>query len=199
MSFFMRMIAICWVGFCLLAVGLALLAVQTQSQTQSLKMKQPIHATSVTSFGKGQSLDQSFLAHSKSSVIQTLESLELQREALQKIENLGVLARWREGLDWTEMKKGHLYTLMSHMEAMTRLLQHRRESGGFKKLQEFEFQSLLRKSDYILAAPLSLRCYVELKGEKKIKWNWQRVVKAYNNERIRFDQRAISIASLSPL
>lgn len=94
------------------------------------------------------------------------------------------------------MQKQYSNEMLAHLQAMSRIFRMRRETRGFAKLREFDFQNMIRKSDYLLALPMTRGSLEALLQDKSMGKKIQQTLALYNRERLNFDQKVFTIAGL---
>lgn len=144
---------------------------------------------SVQPLSKPFQLKKSMLSAKKSA-----ERLDQQAQELMKVSYLNGWSRWRANIDIDSMEEQYSRDVVSHLKAMTKLMKFRREAGGLKKLQEFDFQNMVRKSDYLMGLSATKSSLQSLGSKSQDKNYLQAVLDNYNHERMIFDAKRIVIA-----
>ncbi|MEN0057981.1 MAG: hypothetical protein AAGB31_04050 [Bdellovibrio sp.] len=121
------------------------------------------------------------------------DRLDQQATIILELSGMGWLEKWHRRANIQEMRAQYSREMMTHLHAMTNLFQKRRQLRGFKKLQEFEFQNMVRKSDYLLSL-VSTQKSLESISDDKTAQRLQSILEQYNNERQKFDQHLIVLA-----
>lgn len=84
------------------------------------------------------------------------ERLDTQVRLLIEASSMTFVERWAKSIDLKKMELQYADDVARHVTAMTEVMKIRRENGGkLKKLHEFDFQNLLRQSDYLLSLQLT--------------------------------------------
>lgn len=131
----------------ILVIGLALFAARSPRP----EMRQPRSGTPVHEVTK------QFLLK-KNTKIAKFTAERMDKQALQLIEASSStwLNRWWNNIDLKALEQTYTKDLSLHMQAMAEVMKARREAGGsLQKLDEFDFQNMLRHSDYVLSTKLS--------------------------------------------
>ncbi|UXR63117.1 hypothetical protein EZJ49_08515 [Bdellovibrio bacteriovorus] len=122
------------------------------------------------------------------------ESLDHQITRYLEVSSMGRLQRWQKGIDLDLVKVEYSQRVLGHLRSMTHLMKMRRSFGNkFSKLYEFDFQNLMRKSDYVLAVNTTrtaLEYASAQNGELAIQA--EKVLAEYNQERLNFDAKMIA-------
>ncbi|MDG0816072.1 hypothetical protein [Bdellovibrio svalbardensis] len=181
---------------CLLLVAAALFVVGTaeaQPRKANLKMRQTQKVSSVTRVGKP--------AHGapvKPNVTNTLRSASVLAESLDNkagriidAMSLSPIKKWLHNVDEGALKAQYAEELMVHMTRMTSLFSAHRKAGPFAKFNEFEFQNLLVKSDYLLSLAVSRQSLEFAHHQEIFAEKFNTTLAAYNAERVGFDQKMI--------
>lgn len=122
------------------------------------------------------------------------EGLDQQIVRYLEVASMGRLERWQKGVDLDLVKVEYSQRVLGHLNSMTNLMKMRRSSGNkFKKLYEFDFQNLMRKSDYVLAVNTT-RTALEYASAQDSEFAAQaeKVLAEYNQERLHFDAKMIA-------
>lgn len=121
------------------------------------------------------------------------ERVDAQVTPWMEVSSLGRVNRWLQNKDFDAMKIEYSKSMMAHLKAMTVIFTAHRRSRGFKKLREFDFQNLIRKSDYLLALYVTKESFMAAEQEG-LGREVRRVMSLYNRERAQFDQKIIILA-----
>ncbi|KHD87710.1 MAG: hypothetical protein OM95_12865 [Bdellovibrio sp. ArHS] len=107
--------------------------------------------------------------------------LDSQTHRLLEASSMSFWERWRKDINLSRMRYMYSEATLAHIESMTHLFQVRKAAGGFKNLREFDFQNMVRKSDYLLSLHMTKEC---------LGWSTRKdvpeVLKAYHLERSQF-------------
>lgn len=185
MRLFLRTGALGFIACAILAAELLLVGVQNHALT----MRQPISGVSVYKMPKRQELEINMQAAKR-----WAERLDTQSLHILAVSSMSGFDRWRRGVDIESMKTQYSKDMIAHLKAMTSILKARREKGGFKKLREFDFQNMIRKSDYLLSLNVTKVSFEHLKKDDSESEIVHKVLAQYNQERMRFDHKMIVIA-----
>lgn len=150
----------------------------------NLKLRQPIKVATLS-----KSALNSQAQRKMSLAVASAEKIDQRIPHYLQASSLGAFQRWKSGVDLQKLESEYNQDLLTHISAMTEILRIRRGQRGFKKWQEFEFNNLMAKSDYILAVPMSRQSLNARKGSLEI----QRTLEEYNRERLFFDGQKISL------
>lgn len=83
---------------------------------------------------------------------QSAENLDEQARGLLEASSMNYVERWYKSVDLKAMESRYAKDVNRHLLAMAQVMKLRRENGGkLRGLHEFDFQNLLRKSDYVLS------------------------------------------------
>lgn len=89
---------------------------------------------------------------------QSAERLDQQARGLLEASSMNYLERWNKSIDLKAMETRYAKDVVRHVAAMAQIMKLRRENGGkLRGLHEFDFQNLLRKSDYLLSLKVTTR------------------------------------------
>ncbi|MGE5085690.1 MAG: hypothetical protein ACM3MG_05270 [Bacillota bacterium] len=123
------------------------------------------------------------------------ENLDSQVLSLVSYSGMGWFQKWRKGIDEERIQKQFAEDLRAHLQTMTVLFEKHARRGPFDRLREFEFQNLVRRSDYILSLGIARNCLERGLVKKEFAGEFKKVLGSYNQERLRFDQKMISLAA----
>lgn len=83
---------------------------------------------------------------------QSAERLDEQARGLLEASAMGPIERWYKSVDLQALETRYRQDVNRHVLSMAQVMKLRRENGGkLRGLHEFDFQNLLRKSDYVLS------------------------------------------------
>lgn len=143
----MRKSSLYFIVLILLALGLVLFA----ARSPRLEVRQPRSDTAVHPVTK-----QFLLKKNTALAKATAERLDGQAVRLIEASSATSLQRWWRGVDLRTLESRYRSDVTLHLQAMAEVMKLRRENGGrLAKLHEFDFQNLLRKSDYIVSSRLT--------------------------------------------
>lgn len=162
-----------------------------KGKSMNLKLRQPIRGASVQRVVK-----QKLLSSRLEMARKGAESLDAQSMQLLDLSTMSPLQRWMSNRSLSQMQKQYSTEMLSHLQAMTVVFKSRREAGGFTKLNEFDFQNIVRKSDYLLALQVTQGSLQEFAQEKNSGPWVQKILESYNYERKFFDHKTLKIADL---
>ncbi|MBO9665917.1 MAG: hypothetical protein J7501_03820 [Bdellovibrio sp.] len=174
----------------LLTLIMGLQIAMAAPKKHTLKVRQPQKVATVHNSWQRE-LNYDLLAASASA-----ENLDEQLEPLMNASGLNFIQKWKRGIDESELQNRFAKDVSSHLETMATILKMRSRVGSFNRLNEFEFQNLIRRSDYILALSVSRTCLEEGLRDEKFAKKFKNILAAYNQERVRFDQKMITLVSL---
>lgn len=172
-----------------LTLVIALLGFVGLFLSHSPEVRQPMNVVG------GQSLSPRLLVK-KNMVNAKITAERLDEETGRIIGALGMnrVQRWFRGVHLERIQQQYDRDLLWHLTAMGELFKYRRQLGGLKKLQEFEFQNLVRRSDYVLSLNVAKQSLRSLGADRQRYKDFYMVLKNYNQERELFDARRIVIA-----
>ncbi|WP_413557699.1 hypothetical protein [Bdellovibrio sp. HCB209] len=122
------------------------------------------------------------------------ENLDSQLEPLMNAGGYSFLQKWKRGIDEASLQKQFSKDLKSHLQIMAVLFEKHAKVKKFESVNEFEFQNLVRRSDYILSLPVAKDSLQTSLAQKKFAEDFKNVLASYNKERMRFDSKTIQIA-----
>lgn len=178
----------------LMCLGVILVAsegAKAAARRENPKMRQTQRVSSVHDLAKLRVLENQFGMARK-----WADSLDRQSWRLLKYSTMSPLSRWSQNVDLFSMQKQYSNEMLAHLQAMSRIFRMRRETRGFAKLREFDFQNMIRKSDYLLALPMTRGSLEALLQDKSMGKKIQQTLALYNRERLNFDQKVFTIAGL---
>ncbi|ASD63281.1 hypothetical protein [Bdellovibrio bacteriovorus] len=185
MKLYSRTLAIFFVGLTLLAGELSLASLQRKSLT----VRQPTKGAAVHGLASKQKL---LLGLNKAKT--SAEGLDLQIGRYLEISSMGAFQRWQKNIDFDAVKDEYSQRVLNHLQAMTELMKLRRSSHGqFKKLYEFDFQNLIRKSDYVLSVNTTRTTLEHSSEDPAFAAQAERTLADYNEERMRYDSKMIAL------
>ena len=125
------------------------------------------------------------------------EALDQQIVRYLEVASMGRLERWKKGIDLDLVKLEYSRRVLGHLSSVTNLMKMRRSSGNkFKKLYEFDFQNLMRKSDYVLAVNTTRTVLEHASAQdRELAAQVEKILAEYNQERLRFDAKMIAFNS----
>lgn len=128
---------------------------QASVRRENLSMRQPTKGAAAYNVARAKA--QFSLTFTRAMV--SAESLDKQIAPYLKASSMGILERWHKNIDLNAMRAQYSQKVLIHLNAMAELMKMRNSQGeSFKKLHEFQFQNLLRKSDYVLAVSTTQEC-----------------------------------------
>ena len=175
-----------------LAVILVLIAsnaVASAPKSHSLKMKRAQKVSASAQIGKQAEIKSNLDAATK-----LAEGLDQRADVISEMAAMGRFEKWRKGLDETKLRAEYSQELLMHMSRMTWLFKTHREMGHFQKLNEFEFQTLLVKSDFIFSLRISRQCLNSAIKDSSFARQFAKALMDYNRERSSFDSKMIRFA-----
>lgn len=155
-----------------------------------LKMRQTQKVSAVTAVGSDIRAIQNCLKSANT----LADSLDDRAGKIINTMSLSAFNRWWNHVDEDQMKAQYAEELMVHMSRMTFLFKEHRKHGPFSKLNEFEFQNLLVKSDYLLSLAISRESLEAARKNTAFAKTFETALAAYNTERVGFDQKMIRFA-----
>lgn len=152
------------------------------------RLRQPEKVSHVQGFTNNWVLESNFVMARTGA-----EALDAQSMRLLDSTTMSRWERWRDNVDLYAGQKQYTQDMLAYLKAMTKLLKMHRESRGFVKLREFDFQNMIRKSDYLLALPVTRASLAALLEDQEIAEKIQTILGLYNQERQQFDQKVFTI------
>lgn len=156
---------------------------------KTLKMRQPHKVAAVNKAW------QSEISHDLLVATSSAENLDAQLATLVHAPGMGWVQKWQKGINQAQLQKQFAEDLSAHLQTMAVLFQKHTAKGPFDRLREFEFQNLVRRSDYILSLNISRNSLEVGMTEKNFAAEFKKVLGMYNQQRLHFDQKMISLAS----
>lgn len=160
-----------------------------RSHHENLNMRQTRKVSSVSFAGSNRQV-QNYIRSAST----LAESLDAKAGEILDAMEMSPLRKWVSGVDEDNLKAQYAEELMVHMKRMTVLFKIHRKSGVFRKLNEFEFQNLLVKSDYLLSLAVSRQSLQEARNKAVFSARFATTLAEYNTERVGFDQKMIRFA-----
>lgn len=158
-------------------------------QQRHLRMRQPTKGASVYRMADRQALELK-LQRAKVSA----DHLDQQIGRYLEVSSMGTLQRWQKSIDLDTVKEEYSERVLTHLTAMTELMKLRRSAGRkFKKLYEFDFQNLIRKSDYVLAVNTARSSLEHASEDDEFAARAERALADYNEERLLYDAKMIAL------
>lgn len=189
MQLFLRASALGFVGLALLASELTLVGFKHRG----LIARQPITVGTVQipvqTLGKPRALQMNIQAAKR-----WADRIDAQRAMLMEASAMSPWQRWRKNVNIEMIKKQYSEDMVSHLKAMTAILKARREGGGFQKLREFDFQNMVRKSDYLLSLNVTKAILEFANQNEDFAKLFKEVLTHYNKERLHFDHKIVTVA-----
>ncbi len=165
-------------------------AAEAKPRKAPLKMRQTQKVSSVTRVGKTPIVKPNVVNTLRSAVV-LAESLDDKAGRIIEAMSLSPFKKWLRNIDEDKLKAEYAEELMVHMTRMTTLFGTHRKSGPFAKFNEFEFQNLLVKSDYLLSLAISRQSLEYAHHKELFAQRFNSALAAYNAERVGFDQKMI--------
>lgn len=185
MTFYTRIVAICFVGLTVLAAELSLAAFSRPG----LKVKQPTKGAAVHRLAPVQVPLKLALNKAKASA----ESLDKQVGRYLQVSSMGSFERWRKNVNLEGVQVEYSQRVLAHLKAMADLMRLRREhSRTFKKLYEFDFQNLMLKSDYVLSVNTTRTALESGARNREFSKALEQAFATYNTERLALDGKMIA-------
>lgn len=121
------------------------------------------------------------------------DRMDAQTFEILQASSVSPLQRWMQGSSLSYLEKQLSRDTVEHLRTMADVMRTRRELGGFKKLREFDFYNMLRKSDYLLSLEMTRKSLKDLSQDKAMAAKFRETLSLYNQERIMFDQSYLEI------
>ncbi|WP_413584670.1 hypothetical protein [Bdellovibrio sp. HCB274] len=122
------------------------------------------------------------------------ENLDAQLEPLMNADGFGVWQKWKRGINEAKLQQDFTKDLKQHLSIMAVLFKKHSQYKNFDRVTEFEFQNLVRRSDYILSLPVSRKAVESSFSQARMANDFKNVLAAYNKERMQFDSKSIQLA-----
>jgi len=177
------------------AVGLLMLILMSfqgayaAPKSKFLKVRQPHKVSAVNKTWLYE------ISHDLLVATSSAENLDSQVRVLVSASGMGWFQKWSKGLDEAKLQKQFAEDVSAHLQTMTVLFEKHARRGNFERLREFEFQNLVRRSDYILSLGIARNCLERGLFQKEFAGEFKKILGSYNQQRLRFDQKMISLAA----
>lgn len=134
------------------------------------------------------------VANTLSSASVLAENLDIKAGKIIEAMSLGSFKKWMLHIDEQTLRTQYADEMLLHMNYMTALFRLHRQKGHFEKYNEFEFQNLLVKSDYLLSLLISRESLQSAQHSEVFAKKLDSALHAYNRERIDLDKKMIHFA-----
>ncbi|WP_210415626.1 hypothetical protein [Bdellovibrio sp. ZAP7] len=171
-----------------LTLFMGLSAAQAANKKALIRMRQPQKVSPVSKSWQREVVSDLFAATASA------ENLDSQLEPLMNAAGFSYIQKWKRGIDESSLQKTFSKDLKSHLQVMAMLFDKHTQYKKFDRVSEFEFQNLVRRSDYILSLPVSKNAIQETMGGAKFASEFKTVLAEYNKVRQRFDSKSIQLA-----
>lgn len=121
------------------------------------------------------------------------EKLDAYSQDLLKIYSLSMWQRWSERKKISDVKQGFSSEMQKHLAILAELFKIRSHQGRLLQYQEFEFQNLLRKSDYLLSLDFSRDSLEFARRNKDFSASFGKTLISYNEQRFNYDRKSIEM------
>ncbi|MNL00008.1 hypothetical protein D3C87_1204260 [compost metagenome] len=121
------------------------------------------------------------------------EKLDAYTQELLKISSLSAWQRWVQNKDVTKVKQAFSNEMQKHLGIIAEIFKIRSHKGRLLQYQEFEFQNLLRKSDYLLSLEFSRDSLVYARKNKDFSASFGKTLISYNEQRFHYDRKTIEM------
>ncbi|QLY24269.1 hypothetical protein [Bdellovibrio sp. KM01] len=171
-----------------LTLFMGLSTAQAANKKALIRMRQPQKVSPVIKSWQREVISDLFAATASA------ENLDSQLEPLMNAAGFSYIQKWKRGIDETSLQKTFSKDLKNHLQVMAMLFDKHTQYKKFDRVSEFEFQNLVRRSDYILSLPVSKNAIQETMGGAKFTSEFKTVLAEYNKVRQRFDSKSIQLA-----
>jgi hypothetical protein len=124
---------------------------------------------------------------------ENVEKLEAYTQDLLKISSLSTWQRWTQSKNITNVKQAFSMEMQKHLSIIAEVFKIRSNKGRLLQYQEFEFQNLLRKSDYLLSLEFSRDSLEFARKNKDFSASFGKTLVSYNEQRFHYDRKAIEM------
>lgn len=163
-------------------------------QTTNVSAAQELSAKAVqTTMKKVRKIPTNLIQDKMSAAKNWADRMDAQTFQILQASSVGPLQRWIQGSSLSYMEKQLSRDAIEHLRTMADVMRTRRELGGFKKLREFDFYNMLRKSDYLLSLEMTRKSLKDLSKDKTLGSKFRETLSLYNQERLMFDQSYLEI------
>lgn len=171
-----------------LTLFMGLSAAQAANKKALIRMRQPQKVAPVSKSWQREVVSDLYVATASA------ENLDSQLEPLMNAAGFSYWQKWKRNIDESSLQKTFSKDLKSHLQIMAMLFEKHTQYKKFDRVSEFEFQNLVRRSDYILSLPVSKNAIQETTGTAKFASDFKMVLAEYNKVRQQFDSKTIQLA-----
>lgn len=114
-------------------------------------------------------------------------------QELIQISSLSAWQRWVQNKDAAKVKKEFSGEMQRHLSIISDIFKIRSAKGRLPQYQEFEFQNLLRKSDYLLSLDFSRDSLEYARKNKDFSTSFGKTLVSYNEQRFHYDRKTIEM------
>lgn len=114
-------------------------------------------------------------------------------QELIKISSLSAWQRWVQNKDAAKLKNEFSSEMQRHLGIVSDIFRIRSAKGRLPQYQEFEFQNLLRKSDYLLSLDFSRDSLEYARKNKDFSASFSKTLVSYNEQRFNYDRKTIAM------
>jgi hypothetical protein len=114
-------------------------------------------------------------------------------QELLKISSLSAWQRWTQNKDVAKVKQAYSSEMQKHLNIIAEIFKIRSHKGRLLQYQEFEFQNLLRKSDYLLSLEFSRDSLEYARKNKDFSASFGKTLISYNEQRFHYDRKTIEL------
>ncbi len=168
---------------------LGLSSAQAANKKALIRMRQPQKVSPVSKSWQHEVISDLYGATASA------ENLDAQLEPLMNASGFSFWQKWKRNIDEVSLQRKFSKDLKSHLQVMAGLFEKHAQYGKFDRVSEFEFQNLVRRSDYILSLPVSNNAIQESMSVSKFAADFKMVLASYNKERQHFDSKSIRLAA----
>lgn len=121
------------------------------------------------------------------------QALEQQIKIYLNVHEMGFWDRWIKSVNIYEVRENYARHVLSHLKAMTDVLKLRRLNGNkFSSINEFQFNILLRQSEFVLNVSTTKDSFVRLPRKSLLTQRLDKAIYMYNQERLVFDAKMVA-------
>lgn len=121
------------------------------------------------------------------------ERLDLYVQELLQLSSMTAWKRWSQNKDIDSVKKEFSFEMQNHLALMAEIFKIRGRHSRLPQYQEFEFQNLLRKSDYLLSLEFSRDSLNVARKNKDFSTSFGKTLISYNEQRYKLDGKTIEV------
>lgn len=171
-----------------LALLMGLSAAEAANKKALIRMRQPKKVSAVSKSWQREVINDLYAATASA------ENMDSQLEPLMNASGYSFIQKWKRGINEESLQQRFSKDLKGHLQIMATLFEKHAQYKKFDRVSEFEFQNLVRRSDYILSLPVSRVAIEKSMSAAKFATEFKVALASYNKERMHFDSKVIQLA-----